>query len=150
MAQDGFSIIERGINEVGARLLAFSEKISKKVIRDAANEAAKVFKAEAIANINNSKVKKHRLKVKGVYVDIYPGNLKKNIKIKTLRKMVNGQIDVEVYLKKDHAWYGLFVERGTSKMAANPYMARAFEAKRAEVPAIFKERIERAIREGGK
>lgn len=145
---DGVSITITGINELGARLVAFSNAVSKKVIRDCANDAAKVFQAEAIENINNSP-KKHRLKVKGVYKDIFPGNLKANIKIKTLRKMVNGQIDVEVFVKKDHAWYGIFLERGRSGMTGIHYMARAFEAKRAEVPAIFKERIDLAIRQGG-
>jgi HK97 gp10 family phage protein len=129
-------------------LLAFKENVSKKVIRDAVNGAAKLFQAEVIQNIDNSKGK-HRLKVKGVYIDIFPGNLKKNIKIKTLRKMVNGQIDMEVFVKKDHAWYGIFLERGRSNMAGIHYMARAFESKQAEVPAIFKARIEEAIRQGG-
>lgn len=145
---DGFDITIRGLNEIGAKLSAFSENVTKKVIRDGANTAAKVFQVEAIETINDSE-KPHRLKVKGVYIDIYPGNLKKNIKIKTLRKMIRGQIDVQVYVKKNHAWYGVFVENGTSKMAAQHFMARAFESKRSEVPAIFKERIEQAIREGG-
>lgn len=151
MFEDGVSIKIEGLNELGSRLLAFSEKVQKKVIRDGANEAAKVFQAEAIHNIETTtkNMKDHLLKVKGEYVLIHPGNLAKNIKIKTLKKMVNGQIDVEIYLKKDHAWYGIFVERGKSNMAANPFMARAFEAKRDEVPGIFKERIEQAIREGG-
>lgn len=151
MAEDGFSIITKGINELGARLMAFSEAVSNKVIRDAANEAAVIFKNEAISNIQstctNDKV--HNLKVRGVYVKIKPGNLAKNIRIKTLKKMVNGSINVEVYLKKQHAWYGIFVERGKSNMAANPYMAKAFEAKREEVPEIFKARIALALREGG-
>lgn len=145
---DGFDITIRGLNEVGAKLLAFSEAVTKKVTRDAAVTVAKVFQEEAIENINNSK-KPHRLKVKGVYIIIYPGNLKKNIKVKTLRKMIKGQIDVQVYVKKDHAWYGVFLEGGTSRMAGQHFMARAFESKHSEVPAIFKERIEEAIRKGG-
>ena len=145
---DGFDLTIRGLNEVGLKLQAFSEAVSKKVTRDAAVSAAEMFQGEATHNINNSKGK-HRLKVKGVYIDIFPGNLRDNIKIKVLHKMTNGQIDVQVYVKKDHAWYGIFLEHGTSKMAGIHYMARAFESKKAEVPAIFKERIEEAIRRGG-
>jgi len=148
---DGFDIVQKGINEFGARLMAFSDKVQRKVIRDAANEAALMFKEEAILNIvstvKNDKV--HNLKVKGVYIKINPGNLAKNIRIKTLRKMVKGQIQMEVYLKKEVAWYGIFVERGRSNMAANPYMAKAFEAKKNEVPAIFNGRILKEITEGG-
>ena len=145
---DGFDITIRGLNEVGARLLAFSEAVSKKVTRDAAVAAAEVFQEEAIFNIRASDGP-HKLKVHGEYITIYPGNLKQNIKIKTLRKMVRGQIDVQVYVKKDHAWYGVFYENGTSRMAGRHFMARAFETKQAEVPAIFKARIEEAIRQGG-
>jgi len=151
MSNDGFSLTTKGINELGARLMAFSEKVSHKVIRDAANEAATVFKKEAINNIlttcTNDKV--HNLKVRGVYIKIKPRNLSKNIRIKTLKKMKDRTIEMEVYLKKEHAWYGIFVERGRSNMAANPYMSRAFEAKRDEVPEIFKDRIALALREGG-
>lgn len=145
---DGFDITMSGLNEVGAKLLAFNEAVSKKVTRDAAVNAAEMFQGEATHNINNSKVK-HRLKVKGVYIDIFPGNLRDNIKIKVLRKMSKGQIDVQVYVKKNHAWYGIFLERGTSRMTGIHFMARAFESKKAEVYGIFKERIEEAIRRGG-
>jgi len=151
MAEDGFSITSKGINEVGARLMAFSEKLSNKIIRDAANEAAVIFKDEAVNNITStcSNTKVHNLKVKGVYIEIKPGNLAKNIKIKTLKKMKDRSINIEVYLKKKHAYYGIWVERGRSNMAANPYMARAFEAKRGEVPDIFRRKIEQGIQEGG-
>ena len=148
---DGFSITDKGVNEFGQRLKAFSEKVQRKVIRDAANEVATMFKEEAIRNIETTckNNKEHRLKVHGVYVTIQPGNLAKNIRIRTLRKMVNGQIDMEVYLKKEFAWYGIFVERGRSNMAANPYMARAYEAKRSEAYDIFKEKLLKEISEGG-
>jgi HK97 gp10 family phage protein len=145
---DGFEITIRGLNEIGAKLLAFSEAVANKVIRDGANKAAEVFQEEAIFNVRASDGP-HNLKVKGKYIKIYPGNLKQNIKIKTLRRMVKGQIDVQVYVKKDHSWYGIFVENGSSRMAAQHYMARAYETKKDEVPAIFQERIEQAIREGG-
>ena len=145
---DGFDITIRGLNEIGSKLSAFGETVTKKVTRDATNAAAKVFQSEAIDNIKDSDGP-HNLKVKGKYIKIYPGNLKKNIKIKTLRKMTKGQIDVQVYVKKDHAWYGVFYENGTSRMAGRHFMARAFESKKDEVPTIFKERIEEAIRQGG-
>lgn len=148
MSNEFCDIVITGANEFGLRLAALSDKIANQVTRDAAQEAAVEFKNQAIENINNS-VKPHNLKVGGVYIKITPGNLKKNIRIKTLKKMVKGQIEVQVYLKKKKSWYGIFVERGTSKMAAQFFMASAYETKLQEAYKIFNERIARGISEGG-
>lgn len=140
-----------GLNDLGRRLSIFSERITNEITKAAIKEGALVFKAKAIDNIdlNNHNIKQHRLKVKGVYITINPGNLKKNIFIKKVKGMPKGTVRMEVFLRKRTAWYGTFVERGTSKMAATPFMASAFESKREEVVQVFKERIRRAIREGG-
>ena len=148
MANEFGDIIIENVNELGFKLKAFGDKIANQVTRNAANEAAKIFKEEAINNINNS-VRPHRLKVNGIYVTINPGNLKKNIRIKTLKRMTKNQIEIQVYLKKKEAWYGIFVERGTSKMAAQAFMTKAYENKQSEAFTAFNNRVSRAISEGG-
>jgi HK97 gp10 family phage protein len=148
---DGFNITIKGLNELGQRLQIFSNKIANEVTLEGVKEGAMIFRDEAIGNVPpNRRGTYHWLKVKGEYVKIWPGNLAKNIFIKRAKKMPSGTIRYEVFLRKHHAWYGLFVERGRSNMAANPFMARAFEAKRFEVYEALKARIQRALREGGR
>lgn len=43
------------------------------------------------------------------------------------------------------AWYARFVEFGTSKMAARPFMRPAFEAKKGDAVAAIKAYLERRI-----
>jgi HK97 gp10 family phage protein len=149
MSNEYCNIVVEGANELGFRLLALADNIGNQITRDAANDAAKIFKAQAIANINNSK-KPHMLKIHGKYIEIQPGNLKKHIRIKSLKKMVKGQIEVQVYVKKNQAYYGAFVERGTSRIAAQAFMSRAYESRLAEAYKVFNDRIERGLKEGGK
>jgi len=130
------------------RLATFGEKVAKQVTLAALKETAAVMKSEAILYANRSE-EVHKLKVKGVYIEISPGNLKKHIRFRKMRKPPEGELAYQVYIKPTIAWYAKFVEFGTSKMAASPFMRPAFEHNIDKMPRIFKEMVDMAILEGG-
>lgn len=148
MSGEFAEVTTTNINDFGFKLKVFGDKIANQVTRVAANDAAKIFRSEAINNVHNS-VKPHRLKVNGTYITINPGNLKKNIRIKTLKRTVKNQIEIQVYVRKKEAWYAIFVERGTSKMAAQGFMTKAYENRHRDAIKAFEDRITTAISEGG-
>lgn len=70
-----------------------------------------------------------------------PGNLRKNISRKRL-KSGRGETGAEVGISwRGNAFYGRFVEFGTSKQAAKPFLRPAFDAKKEESLTIFKEKL---------
>lgn len=72
---------------------------------------------------------------------VQPGNLRKNIGRKRL-KADRGETGAEIGISwKGNAFYGRFIEFGTSKTAAKPFLRPAFDAKKEEALAIFKEKL---------
>jgi len=57
------------------------------------------------------------------FKDFPPGSLKKAIKSRLDKKTLEGRVRVS----KKIAWYGFFVENGTSKMNAQPFLWPAWE-----------------------
>jgi len=148
MAEDGASITISGLNELGQRLKIFSDVVANQIVKEAVRTSIKIFRDEAALRAPLGSVE-HYLGKGEKKVLLKPGNLKKNIKIKVVKNMPKGTFRFEVFVKNKEAWYAKFIERGTSKMAAQPFMAPAFESKRQEVVDTFKETVLRAIREGG-
>ncbi len=83
-----------------------------------------------------------------------PGNLRKNISRKRLKgrkyaELTGGEAYVGVSWQ-GNAFYGRFLEFGTAKMAARPFLRPAFDARSGEALGIFmdrlRENIERARR----
>lgn len=130
------------------RLATFGEKVAKQVTLGALKETAAMMRSEARLYAHRSE-EVHKLKVKGMYIDITPGNLKRNIRFRKMRKPPMGALAYQVYIKRTVAWYGKFVEFGRSNMAARPFMRPAFEHNIDKMPRIFNEMIDRAILEGG-
>ena len=71
------------------------------------------------------------------------GTLKKNIAAKlSVREAGNSYVDVG-YRKK--AFYGRFVEKGTKRAQAKPYLEPALEAKKGEALDAFREALQVAL-----
>lgn len=71
------------------------------------------------------------------------GNLKKNIKITRLKRL-DGAVFVEVYPSKD-AFYAAFLEFGTTKMKADPFMSRGYENSKEDVEDLIVEEIKKGL-----
>ena len=132
------------------RLITFAEDVVNKVTKAALKESASYMKDQAVIKVHTS-THEHKLKVDGVYVPIQPGTLAKNIRYKVLRKnqLDFGTQGYKVYVSAKFAWYAMFVEYGTSKMAPEPFMSQAFEENFEILSRIFKEMIDMAIDDGG-
>jgi len=85
---------------------------------------------------------------------VQPGNLRKNIarvrlKGRKYASVTGGEAYVGVSWRGD-AYYGRFLEFGTSRMPARPFLRPAFDARSNEALGIFmdrlRENIERARR----
>lgn len=108
------SIEINGLKEIIDKLNSLPEKLENKVIRAAIRQGANVIK---------DKVKS--------YVPVDTGDLKKSIKV-TGTRYQKGKIAFVVRptpnkKKKVSVYYAKFVENGTSKMAAKPFLRPAFD-----------------------
>lgn len=140
----------QGLRELGAALKELGSDISKKIIFSATLAAAGVVKKRA-QEIAPRAERAHRVGRGGPVVQ--PGNLVKGLATKRLKSNSAGVAQYEVRWKakkKGDPFYGLFVEFGTAKSKAQPFMRPAFDkSKEAALQAMTTKlaaRIERANR----
>lgn len=76
-------------------------------------------------------------------VSVRTGNLKEGLKVSGVRKKDGKKFVLAGIQKGDNSkiFYGKFLEFGTSKMSARPFMAPAYESKKQEVEDIIKEEL---------
>lgn len=133
-----------GLKELRAALLELPKGIAKNVLRGAVGAGAAVVRVEA-----KNRAPQHTGSVSQGHPP--PGTLKKAIYQKQIKEKSNSQQQtffVGVRQGKHSrnskkglldAFYARFIEFGTSKMSAKPFMRPAFEAKKeAAVQAIKK------------
>lgn len=74
-------------------------------------------------------------------------NLKKGLKMSGILKKGSNKYVVVGIQRGDNSkiFYGKFLEFGTSKMAAKPFMAPAFENKKEEAKEIIKKELKNAL-----
>lgn len=122
-----------GLTEVERALRLLAPKVARKVIRQALRKALKPVLAEV-----------RRLAPVGE-----TGQLKVKIKLRAGKGRRRGQIVLEIRVGEGDfvgkTFYAAFVEFGTSKMDAKPYMRPAFDAKKAEARAIATREIRAGI-----
>lgn len=92
----------------------------------------------------------------GEPVRYYPGNLKKSIRIIPYKKSNTVFVGPKIVKKAKgkaygrneknvNAFYASFVEFGTARMAARPYMRPAFDSSKGQVLKLAKEGLERVV-----
>ncbi|MDY7815371.1 HK97-gp10 family putative phage morphogenesis protein [Burkholderia pseudomallei] len=83
-------------------------------------------------------------------VQYYPGYLRDHLIIAYDKQVsVAGRIASYIVTWTREAFYGRFVEHGTSKMAAKPFLRPAYEAKKADVKNAIDDVIAAKIKEIG-
>lgn len=138
-----------GLADLEKRLLAFPDKLAGNILGGAIRAGAVVIQREAQAKAPMSNAPHYLtskrtaiMKKMGNHYSvnlIQPGTLKKSIRVKKApRKSRSVPIEYWVYVSK-RIWYWKFVEFGTSKMVARPFMRPAFD--------IMKEKATERIRE---
>lgn len=130
----------QGLRELQEKLKNFGPRLGGSILKRAAQQAmAPVLKeARATAPVGSEPHKTYKGRL------VAPGFLSRNIKAKSVLSKDKSTAKAMVGPTRE-AFYGTaFVERGTSKMAAQPFLVPAFTAKKDEVTERFKVRM-RAI-----
>jgi HK97 gp10 family phage protein len=145
-----FDIRGLGVPELQAKLNALTAKMQKKTLRTAMKAAGKRVLEEAKAKVPIAAVAS--LSDKQIEQGKFPGQLHDSLKIVTsarkFRVSVRVQTD-EGWFKGD-AFYGGFVELGTSKMVAKPYLRPALNENKDRCIAIIRDEIRTLLDESGK
>ena len=71
------------------------------------------------------------------------GKLKKNIKVSGIKRL-DGAAFVEVY-PSNAVFYSKFLEFGTTKMKADPFMSRGYESSKGGVEDLIVEEIKKGL-----
>jgi HK97 gp10 family phage protein len=128
-----FAIDVIGAPELKAVLAALEPKVAKKLTRQAMRKAQKIVLADA-----------KRL------VPVDTGQLKKSLSIRALKRS-RSRFGVSVQTKeglfKGEQFYGGFIELGTKKMQARPYLRPALYDNEARVREVFAGSLRELIRE---
>lgn len=120
-----------GFAELQSKLLQLPDKVKKREMLKLLGQIANATVSAAKANAPVSK-KQHIISGKRTRKIIEPGNLKKSIG-KITGKRGLGKENAVLYVGpkskgvKNDGWYGMFVNKGTVKQQANPFMNRAYE-----------------------
>ncbi len=144
-----------GLKELQAALKELPERIARNVLRGSVNAGATVIRKEAQARapVSSGPARKGQSP---------PGTLKRALyqkQIRELSSLVKQTFIVSVRKGKQYrnqgkkgnlsqdAYYARFVEFGTAKMAARPFLRPAFEARKHDAVAAIKAYLERRIPE---
>ena len=139
------NITIEGLSALQDRLMLLPDKMAKNILSGAIREGAKVIQKSAKSKIRDSKGP-HKLKVRGEYITILPGNMRRMVRVKVDRSGTRQfKISYEVYVKNATAWYFRFQEFGTSRHAAQNggtgFMRPAFEETKEEAVEVIKNYI---------
>ena len=111
--------------------------VAEKAVRPAAQSGAQVFYDEVKQRVPLS-AKPHKSGKK----TYNPGTLRKAIyQAFADKESGGGKAVYRLSWNKTHAFYGRFVEFGTSKMAAKPFLRPAYDAARAKALKAVQERM---------
>ncbi len=143
----------QGLRELQVALKALPQGIARNVLRGSVNAGATVIRKEAQSRAPVSEGPKRAGQSPA-------GTLKRSVyqkQVRELSSLVKQTFIVGVRKGKKYrnqgkkgnlsqdAWYARFVEFGTSKMAARPFMRPAFEAKKGAAVAAIKAYLERRL-----
>lgn len=124
-----------GAKELEKKLLSFEPKLGKKIIRQALRSGAKLILAEAKAN-----------------VPVDTGALRDSLKVRAMRKRKHRygvMVQTSEGWFKGEQFYGAFVEFGTDKMAAQPFVRPAFDSEKEAAEKTIVDGIRQGIEQVG-
>jgi HK97 gp10 family phage protein len=128
-----------GLSDLEKKLEDFSDRVARNILSGAIRAGAVVIQDEAKRIAPVAKEKHYQWKNGKKRVVVIPGNTRKNIKVRRApAKSKTQPVEYWCYVGQK-AWYWKFLEFGTAKMAARPFMRPAFEAKKKEALDRIKE-----------
>lgn len=141
------SVSVHGLDELERRLMELPEAVAGKALQTAVNAGARVIKEEAMARAPVGSVP-HWIgrKAKGKRVE--PGNLRRYIRNKKMRGSKFSAASAVYW--SGNAFYGKFLEFGTSKMKAQPFLRAATDTKWQAAVEATKAALARRIKAAAK
>jgi HK97 gp10 family phage protein len=126
-----------------AQLRSLDDVASESTLRQAAVAGARVIFDEAKVR---APVGVREYERKGTA--IYPGFLRDHMLIAFDKEQsVEGKLASYIVTWSKEAFYGRFVEHGTSKMSADPFLRPAFDARREDADRAIADVIDRKVEE---
>lgn len=117
---------------------------AQKAIRPAAQAGAQVYYDEVRSRAPVGESVHH---TKGKKQTFQPGNLRDSIyQAYADRKSDAGKAVYRISYNKKKAFYGYFVEHGTSKMAARPFLRPSYDARRKDAVKAARAELRNRIR----
>lgn len=142
----------QGLKELQDRLLQLPKKVGDQALASCLGSAALVIQKEARSHVVRA-AKDYALypgKGKGGEI-VSPGWLRSQIVKKRVKQSKSSAETIITFKDKKHAFFWRFIEFGTSKMQAHPFMRPAFEAAKEKAVQRFEERMkERLDKEDGR
>ncbi len=138
-----------GLRELRRALKQLPKDVRKKVLTSALRSGAKPIQAMAKALVPTGESVSRQLR--GASWDHYAGKTRDSIKIASEKKkflLSAAKVRIGVDIKrgdKDGAWWWRFVEFGTKKQAAKPFLVPAFESMKFASSKIIKSQILKGI-----
>lgn len=134
------TVAVHGLKELEQKLAQLPEAIAYKALSGALMSAGNEIAKEAKRLAPKGSVEHYigsKAKAKGKKAE--PGNLRDNIR---RTKVKESKHSAEVRIGwNGHAFYGQFIEFGTAKMPARPFLRPAFDAKKEKALEVFKKRL---------
>ena len=138
-----------GDKELDKVFALFEPKLRKKIARKAVRKAAKPVRDTAVARVP--------VRPRGTHPkDRPPGNLKRSIKVRALKRSRRNKHTVGVQVVtgegffKGETFYGAFIEFGTKRITKKPFMRPAHDENKGTVRAVFIREIRPLIDETAK
>ncbi len=139
-----------GVQQLSRKLDALSQKLRGEVLRKAANAAVKPVLEEARSLIPVNKVQELHKTYKGRMVA--PGFARRSVAAKVKLSLDGRAVFARMGVKREAFYAVNFIELGTSKMAAQPWLRPAFEKNRFQAlrrfAEVLKQQIDKVSRAG--
>lgn len=129
------SINIEGAKELEKKLKSFEPKLGRQIVKQALRNGAKVILAAAKAN-----------------VPVRSGALKKSLKVRAMKKRRHSygvMVATSDDWFKGEQFYGAFLEFGTSRMAARPFVRPAFDSEKDTAEKIIINDLRQGIEKVG-
>lgn len=142
------SIKIKGLKELDKALGELSEELRGKALYQALNYASSPILKEAKARASLAK-EPHEMEYKGQIHKVQPGLLKSAIRRKRLKRKKH-RVAIMIYVgrgtkQKIFPSYWHFIEKGTVKMQAVPFLCPAFDNNKDKAVERFKEKLGETI-----
>ena len=143
-----------GLKELGNAISLLSSDIAKKIAFAGVLAGASVIKKQAAKTAHvaeQSYIARQNNKDKGVLVQ--PGNIGKNVINKRIKSELTAEYIVTVRGQRKDGYaarMARFIEFGTVKQAAQPFLRPAFESEKERAAQAIKDRLEKRILKANK